>query len=438
MRYAFILGRVYTLSLAELFCVFEAQGIQIKIIDASFEALIVETEQQIDFEKFQRLLGGVVKIVKVMQDFEKRDTDSVNFTLQNYFKPSLLKKEYLKNYSGKIQFGISIYLLHEGLKAFGEPKRLGMMIKKVMQDAGSSIRLVLPEFNQLSLATVQVTKNLLLQKGAEIVVIAGVDKLYVGRTLVVQDFEDYGRRDYQRPIRDMFVGMIPPKVAQSMMNLSGCKAGDTILDPFCGLGTLLQEGVLQGYRVLGSDIEKQQISDAEKNLEWFRNRYRIPNGKYHVEVMDARNVSTLIEKIIKTGAVTEVKAVVTEGTLGPPYSEFPSSVDMQRNFDDLAALYKDCLTDFAKFLPPKGRVVMCMPAYRKGRGEYVSLPQEKLDFLEELGYTIKDIIPQVLSKKFKFLKLSERGTCFYDRKDQIVAREIIIFEKAEVQVNSEE
>src|SRR5690606_22324116 len=101
------------------------------------------------------------------------------------------------------------------------------------QDTGASIRLVLPEFNSLALASVAVTKNLLLEKGAEICVLAASDKVYVGKTLQVQDFEDYGRRDYQRPVRDEEQGMIPPKVAQSMINLVNAPAGATLLDPFC-------------------------------------------------------------------------------------------------------------------------------------------------------------------------------------------------------------
>ena len=52
-----------------------------------------------------------------------------------------------------------------------------------------------------------------------------------------------------------------------------------------------------------------------------------------------------------------------------------------------------------------------------------------LDFAADLGYTLVDIISPVLAKNLKFLKLTARNTAIYDRKDQIVAREIVIFEK---------
>src|SRR3989338_5542659 len=291
MRYAFILGRVFTLSVAELLAILDkpdaASGLidnPVKVLDASKEVLIIETEKPLLVLPLQKKLGGVVKILRVVDVLEKRKQDSVNFAVKNYFKPSLLKKEFFKEYKGKKQFGVSVYVLDDELVAqpsynhhrdnnqrpsfakateggqaindklkkakpvtqtvWGEPKRIGMMIKKTLTESGFSVSVALPEFNSLSLASVVVTKNLLLEKGAEICLIAGKEKVYTAKTIVVQDFEDYGRRDYQRPVRDEQQGMIPPKVAQIMLNLSGAGKGDSVLDPFCGIGTIVQEGLL--------------------------------------------------------------------------------------------------------------------------------------------------------------------------------------------------
>ena len=445
MKYAFILGRVYTLSVAELFAVLErpdsAIGLTadpLKVLEASPEVVIIETEHALNVEKLQRKLGGIVKILEVVDHVKKREKDSINFALKHYFKPSVLKKQFFKEYKGKMQFGVSIYLLDMSLagrhtpqrpdaqragvqvSAFGEPKRLGMMIKKALADSGQSIRLVLPEFNSLALASVVVTKNLLLSKGAEICILAGKLGVYTAKTLVVQDFEDYGRRDYQRPVRDEKQGMIPPKVAQIMLNLSGAAPGMTVLDPFCGIGTMLQEGVLLGYKMLGSDINKLAVRGAEQNLEWFRNRYRISPGKYHVETADARSVAHLLEG-------QKISAVVTECTLGPIYSSYPKPAEITANFQELTKLYHESFAEFAKFLPPGGRIVMCIPAYKRTREEYDRL--DSLDFAKDLDYNQVAILSPAIAKKFSFLKLTDRGTAIYDRKDQIVAREIAIFEK---------
>lgn len=427
MKYAFVLGRVHTLSIAELFSIFEKSdaGIDlsagpIKLLEASPEVIIIESPTPIQAEKLQRRLGGVIKILQIVDAVKKREQDSVNFALKHYFKPSVLKKQFLKDYKGKMQFGISIYLLDMAAQVFGEPKRIGMMIKNSLTDGGHSIRLVLPEFNSLALASVVVTKNLLLMKGAEICIIVGQSVVYTAKTLVVQDFEDYGRRDYQRPVRDEKQGMIPPKVAQIMLNLSNAKPPQTVLDPFCGIGTVIQEGLLLGFKMLGSDINKQAVKGSELNLEWFRNRYKISPGKYHLQTVDATKLAPLLEG-------QKISSVVTECTLGPMYSEFPKEAEIKQNFKDLEHLYKESLKEFAKFLEKGSRVVMCIPAYRKNRDSYSKL--ESLDWVADLGYNILDIIPQAVAKKLKFLKLTERGTTIYDRKDQIVAREIVVFEK---------
>ncbi len=446
MKYAFVLGRVYTLSVAELVAVLEKpdaslnlSGEPVKILEASEEVLVIETEKPLYVDRLQKKLGGVIKILEIVDIIKKRESDSINFALKHYFKPSVLKKQFFKEYKGKMQFGVSIYILDMQLlerpapnpnaktpqfftSIFTEPKRVGMMIKNGLTESGLSVRLVLPEFNSLSLASVVVTKNLLLSKGAEICILASAQNIFTAKTLTVQDFEDYGRRDYQRPARDEKQGMIPPKVAQVMLNLANCPGGETILDPFCGIGTIVQEGLLLGFRMIGSDINKIAIKGSEQNLEWFRNRYKVAPGKYGVEISDATKVSGLIAK-----SGNKINAIVTEGTLGPIYGQYPKPEEIQANFKDLEKLYKKSFTEFSKFLPSKARIVMCVPAYRKNRDAYEMFPS--LDFAQDLGYNLVDIISPGVAKKMKFLKLTERKTSIYDRKDQVVAREIAIFEK---------
>ena len=73
MRYAFVLGRVYTLSVAELVAVLEKpdltlnlDGSPVKILEASEEILIIETVNPLPAEKLQKKLGGVIKILEVV------------------------------------------------------------------------------------------------------------------------------------------------------------------------------------------------------------------------------------------------------------------------------------------------------------------------------------------------------------------------------------
>jgi tRNA G10 N-methylase Trm11 len=419
--YAFVLGRVNTLSLAELIQVLGQLGVEFKILACSSEVLVVETQAQINAEKLQIRLGGVIKIVKIFDTFQKKGKELPSQILETYFNFKTVKTQYFSDYSGKKQFGVSVYNLDPTVRFRDEHQRIAFYIKKILQAQGVSVRAVLPQFPAQNLSSVLVGENQLLQKGAEVVVIAGSQRLFVGKTMTVQNYEDYGRRDYQRPARDERVGMIPPKVAQSMINLAGpLKPLDHILDPFCGSGTILQEAIFMGYRAIGSDLEQKMVENSEKNLEWFRNRYHVAPNRYKLFKSHAAEISLQLPNF-------PVSAVVSEGTLGPIYGTMPKKSEMTANFKDLAKLYEQVFKEYSKFLAPGARVVMCFPAYKSKKDGYEFMPN--LDFATQNGYTVLAPIPEEYRQKYKFLKVTDRQTMVYDRKDQVVAREIVIFEK---------
>ena len=51
-----------------------------------------------------------------------------------------------------------------------------------------------------------------------------------------------------------YKGKFYPQLAKGLMNLSGLESGARILDPFCGSGTTLLEGYLNGYETFGCDM----------------------------------------------------------------------------------------------------------------------------------------------------------------------------------------
>jgi len=59
---------------------------------------------------------------------------------------------------------------------------------------------------------------------------------------------------------------IHPKIARAMVNLAEVRAGDCVLDPFCGTGGILIEAGLVGANVIGNDIRKDIIAGARTNL----------------------------------------------------------------------------------------------------------------------------------------------------------------------------
>src|SRR3989344_4049632 len=281
MILAFHLGRVYTLSFAEDLAVLTRHKVPYTIKEFYTEMLVIETSAELDLTSLQKRLGGVIKIIEILDAIpRKKKTDFVSFTVRPYFTLAFLHEKFLASYSGKVQFGVSLYPISYQTNLYGQNKRVGMEIKNTLTNAGVSCRLVLPEGASSSLPSVAVTNNHLLEKGVEIDLLVSDKEIYIGKTLSVQDFADYGRRDYQRPSRDARAGMLPPKVAQMMINVASFTPEERekrayILDPFCGTGTLLQEALLIGFKVLGSDISEAAVDATEKNLNWFRIRYTL-------------------------------------------------------------------------------------------------------------------------------------------------------------------
>ena len=425
LKYAFNLGRVFTLSLAELFAVFENMALSFRLVDLYREVLIIEVEEKLDVVKLQKTLGGTIKIMQVLDSLGRKKFLSPSLVLKDYFDAKMLKEQFLSNYTGKIQIGISYYPMADPreLPIRGDNKRIGFNIKQILTAAGYSVRLGLPQMAGFALASVVVTNEHLLEKGAEIDLLVGMERVYLAKTLTVQNFEDYGRRDYQRPARDMQVGMLPPKVAQIMINLAQLPVASSgnlkhaILDPFVGSGTVIQEALIMGHKGIGSDISQKAIENAEKNLEWIKNRYKLPPGRFELFVADAKKLSENLPKI-------EIDAVVTEATLGPAYGTSPKPQEIERNFKELEAIYIGAFESFKKFLVPGKRVVVALPAYRTEKG-YIYFPG--IDKLAKTGYDIVDPLPEIVAEKYPFLQITARKSLVYDRKDQFVSREIFIF-----------
>ena len=265
MRYFFILGNNPTLSIAEISAVFGLND-NSKTEIISQEIFLLETENSFDSAELIKKLGGVIKIGVISNEF--------NFDNQKIIAEA--EKLIDTNYQGKIKFGISYY----GNKQLNL-KVIGMEIKKCLREKNISVRWVISREKILS--SVVVEQNKLISQGAEIVLIQKDNHVLIGKTLAVQPFKELSFRDYGRPGRDDYSGMLPPKLAQIMINLASVETHDyaslhdmTILDPFCGSGTILTEAILMGYKnLIGSDISSKAIEDTKKNIVWIKNKFQI-------------------------------------------------------------------------------------------------------------------------------------------------------------------
>jgi tRNA (guanine6-N2)-methyltransferase len=71
---------------------------------------------------------------------------------------------------------------------------------------------------------------------------------------------------YRRPYKQSHLpGSLKPTVAAAMLMLASAQRGETLLDAFCGSGTILVEGGLSGLRVYGGDRKAEATAYARQN-----------------------------------------------------------------------------------------------------------------------------------------------------------------------------
>src|SRR3989344_5492041 len=111
MLYAFILGRVYTLSLAEVLSVFKKQQINFDLKTIAPEIALIETDSPLDAKKLQTTLGGTIKIVEVVETLNRKQKNYPSDLLKEYLDFKVLTEKYLSASPGKTQIGVSIYIM---------------------------------------------------------------------------------------------------------------------------------------------------------------------------------------------------------------------------------------------------------------------------------------------------------------------------------------
>ena len=417
MKYAFFLGNTPALSLAELSAVSARVGVDLKIVRWSKEVALGETASNVSMDQLFRALAGLVKVAEI--------TKAVPGPLTPAHIRSMLPAT-----GRKLFFGLSVYALESGTRTM-DCRKLGLGVKRLLSEEERSARFVTSREDTLSSIVIN-TNKLLSERGAEIVVLLLRNGAYLGRTLAVQPYEEYAQRDMERPARDAKAGMLPPKIARMMVNLARMSPDGTLLDPFCGSGTVLQEAALLGIsHLLGSDRDKKAVERTRMNLEWLGNF----TSQMKAASFSLQLIACSIEELPAHMPQGGIHAIVTEPYLGPPRIKPLSPEEVPQSVKELSSLYRRAFASFARVLAPGGRVVMVWPVWRvAGR----SVARTAVAFLDleraahEAGLTVIDPslegLHPVPGAEHGYLK--ERRSLLYQREDQHVMREIRLFKKS--------
>lgn len=373
-QYVFQLWREPELSFTELKCLF--QGV---VREGDFVFLDAEKETILSRAKE---LWGTIKIAEIVHsNISRADILSSSLNIvEQYIMPEK-----------KLRIAVDTFV--PALSS------LPFKIKDTLKKQGNSVRVVQHEPNgRVKNATTIHEK--LISNGCELMIVPGKNGFILARTIWVQDIDAYSQRDIGRE-RSMVVGMMPPKLAQMIINFA--TKGDKklqIWDSFCGLGTTLIESIHAGYTsLLGSDIAETMIQATKKNtLE--------KNVNTTVFLHDARKIDSY--------KLSQVTVIVTEGMLGKNFTSttltIPAALQERK---ELSNLYSDFLSSAYKN-PHIQSMVFCLPYWNIGR-EIVFMPD-----VSQLCPLWK-IDPLCLSGK-RYLR--------HIRPGQSVGREIIILRRA--------
>lgn len=365
MKYLAVLGRQPEISIAELEALFsDVSQISPELATFSVEKLDWNIDK----------LGGSLKLAVELKE-----------------KPL----NYLQNLpEGKLTIGVSVYLKNASKKLASIE---ALKLKKILVRHGRSVRVV--ENKEAALSTATSLHNGLGGKNERKVELIWTDEGWY-RVIGVQDIDAYSRRDQARPARDAKVGMLPPKLAQILINLCGpLKPDSLILDPFCGTGVVLQESLLMGYRAYGTDIEERMVEYSKKNMKWFT---KYNDGSFQIAQGDATSYKW----------EQPIDAVACEGYLGKPMSQIPPDIKMKEQKQECRAIILGFLKNLAGQIKTDIPVTIAVPAWLRSNGTYERL--EIIDEIENMGYNVNN---------------KTREGLLYSREGQIVARDILILRK---------
>lgn len=305
-----LLGRQPALGLAELESIYGSQNIHLLNDTVAISKLTVDN---IDFKR----LGGSIKLADIVGEITSTDWRAIEKSLLKQIPEMATALE-----PGKIQFGLSVQGLQVNVK---DIQATALRLKKAIRTKTNQSVRVTPNQSAM-LSSAQILHNRLTgPRGMEIVLVRDGNTMIISRTIAEQDIEAYANRDQKRPKRDARVGMLPPKLAQIIVNLGvGSPLAITdktthqpiVLDPFCGTGVVLQEALLMGYHVIGTDIEPRMIEYTQKNMDWLYDTHNIEGFLRYLDDGDATNHSWL--------EAHSVNAIACEGYLGQPFSAFPA------------------------------------------------------------------------------------------------------------------
>ena len=378
----FISGKNWKLSLAELASYLKAREIKFEVQFFSKEFFAVSVEEDFSASVIDDL-GGTIKIGEVKAKFPtlivKEAFLERNKQAQSQIAASLASSGLVDDMDKSAEkqfFGVSVYSAEKTLRPLSWviQRFIGSTVKAELAGYGKKSKFMGfskdRRFAQLS--HIEVLKKNLVENKAEVLLCIGKEETWVATTVAVHNPFEFQKRDIYKPNQRKIFAM-PPRLARIMVDLSACTPGKVLLDPFCGVGTILQEALLARAKVVGVDVNPWCVKAANENLEWLKREYSLEGTEFRVLQGD---VSRLAQKI---GQET-VDCIVTEPDLGPALRQVPTGPYALKIIQKLEPLYFGFVEEAHRVLKRDGRLVLVTPYIITRSGKSVTMPiGEKLE-----------------------------------------------------------
>ncbi len=158
--------------------------------------------------------------------------------------------------------------------------------------------------------------------------------LFLGEKEIDRDILEtrkVGERPFFSPIS------LHPRYARALINLTGAKRGDTVLDPFCGTGGIVIEAAFMGMKAIASDFDENMIIGTQENMD-----------HYGLEIHDFETID-VAEIAQRFG---EVDAIATD----PPYGR-----STHTGGEDINSIYRRGMKAFSEVLKDDGAAGVVLP-----------------------------------------------------------------------------
>lgn len=397
--YCAFLGNHPQLSIAELAMLFPDMVVQKRYPK---HVVVFETALPVTHKELDRL-GGTILLGKGIDDFSSPEE-----------LPGVLLRE-TATVKKKVTFAI---------RSIGVEKKTVHTLYREGKDAlrknGKPARYVGNEHEAAATALLKDAGLLTGKEGCELIMLADSEAgtFWGGRTVAAQDPDAYTKRDMQKPVRDTRVGLLPPKLAQILLNGGEWLARQanpktpkklTILDPFCGTGVIPIEALLRGWTVHGCDVSLKAVNGTLKNLDWARKTYGIPKKDVPASIWKQDACKPFALK-------TPPDAIATETTLGPPLTVRPTIKDAQK----MRTAVEETEIAFLKNVRATLRgvpVALTLPVWMVSSGPLA---------LERLWKELPDIGFDAVLPPGVQGDLPGRSSLLYRRSDAVVGREVVL------------